>query len=61
MRILLVEDEKPLSAAIQKVLRQEKYLVDSVFNGTDGLEYIVSGDSGRNAAGNGRLYSSAGT
>lgn len=43
MRILLVEDEKPLSAAIQKVLRQENYLVDPVFNGTDGLEYIVSG------------------
>ena len=30
MRILLVEDEKPLSAAICKVLRRENYLVDPV-------------------------------
>lgn len=43
MRILLVEDEKPLSAAICKVLRQENYLVDPVYTGTDGLEYILSG------------------
>lgn len=42
MRILLVEDEKPLSAAICKMLRQENYLVDFVFNGTDALEYILS-------------------
>lgn len=41
MRILLVEDEKPLSAAIQKVLRQENYLVDVVYTGTDGLEYSL--------------------
>lgn len=43
MRILLVEDEKPLSAAICKVLRRENYLVDPVYTGTDGLEYILSG------------------
>jgi len=43
MRILLVEDEKPLSAAICKVLRQENYLVDPVYTGTDGLEYLLSG------------------
>lgn len=43
MRILLIEDEKPLSAAICKVLRQENYLVDPVYTGTDGLEYILSG------------------
>lgn len=42
MRILLVEDEKPLSVAICKMLRQENYLVDFVFNGTDALEYILS-------------------
>ena len=43
MRILLVEDEKPLSAAICKVLRRENYLVDPVYTGTDGLEYTLSG------------------
>lgn len=43
MRILLVEDEKPLSAAICKVLRRENYLVDPVYTGTDGLEYLLSG------------------
>lgn len=42
MRILLVEDEKPLSVAICKMLRQGNYLVDFVFNGTDALEYILS-------------------
>lgn len=42
MRILLVEDEKPLSVAICKMLRQENYLVDFVFNGPDALEYILS-------------------
>lgn len=42
MRILLVEDERPLSAAICKMLRQENNLVDFVFNGTDALEYILS-------------------
>ena len=42
MRILLVEDEKPLSVAICKMVRQENYLVDFVFNGTDALEYILS-------------------
>lgn len=43
MRILLVEDEKPLSAAIEKMLKQEKFLVDPVYTGTDGLEYGLSG------------------
>lgn len=43
MRILLVEDEKPLSAAIRKMLEQENYVVDPVYTGKDGLEYILSG------------------
>lgn len=43
MRILLVEDEKPLSAAIRKMLEQENFVVDPVYTGTDGLEYILSG------------------
>lgn len=39
MRILLVEDEKGLSAALQKLLRQERYEVDAVYTGTDGLDW----------------------
>ncbi|MBR6029041.1 MAG: response regulator transcription factor [Clostridia bacterium] len=38
MRILLVEDEKALSAAVCKVLRQEKYEVDPAYTGPDGLD-----------------------
>ena len=43
MRILLVEDEKPLSCAIRKMLEQEHFAVDPVYTGPDGLEYILSG------------------
>ena len=43
MRILLVEDEKPLSSAIRKMLEQENFVVDPVYTGTDGLEYSLSG------------------
>ena len=39
MRILLIEDEKPLSAAICKLLTQEHFAVDPVYNGIDGLDY----------------------
>lgn len=35
MRILLVEDEPDLGAAIQRVLRREKYIVDWVQDGTE--------------------------
>ena len=42
MRILLVEDEKYLSAAICKMLRQEHFEADAVYNGTDGLDYALS-------------------
>ena len=38
MRILLVEDEKKLSAAVCRVLEQEHYVVDAAYNGTDGLD-----------------------
>ena len=43
MRILLVEDEKSLSAAICKLLTQEHFSVDPVYNGPDGLDYAQSG------------------
>ena len=38
MRILLVEDEKRLSQAIVKLLQKERYEVDPVYTGTDGLD-----------------------
>ena len=42
MRILLVEDEKNLSQAIEYILKKNKYIVDTVFNGEDGLDYALS-------------------
>jgi DNA-binding response OmpR family regulator len=40
MRILLVEDEPDLGAAIQKSLSREKYIVDWVLNGTEAWNYL---------------------
>ena len=42
MRILLVEDEKQLSEALGAILEKNKYIVDRVFDGEDGLDYILS-------------------
>jgi DNA-binding response OmpR family regulator len=42
MRVLLVEDEPDLGAAIQRILHQEKYIVDWVQNGTDAWSYLDS-------------------
>ena len=42
MRILLVEDEKRLSAAVTALLRKERYEVDAVYTGTDGLDYALT-------------------
>lgn len=39
MRLLLVEDEKQLSEALQQILIKNNYSVDAVFNGEDGLDY----------------------
>lgn len=43
MRILLVEDEKPLSSAICQMLAKDQFTVDPVYTGTDGLDYALSG------------------
>ncbi len=43
MRILLVEDEKNLSAALCRLLSQERFVVDPVYTGPDGLDYALSG------------------
>ena len=43
MRILLVEDEKSLSAALCRLLQQERFIVDPVYTGPDGLDFALSG------------------
>lgn len=42
MKILLIEDEKKLSEAITYILKKNKYIVDAVFDGIDGLDYALS-------------------
>lgn len=39
MRLLLVEDEIQLSEALKQILIKNKYSVDAVFDGEDGLNY----------------------
>ncbi|WP_461205604.1 response regulator transcription factor [Clostridium sp. DL1XJH146] len=43
MRILLVEDERSLSDIVMELLKKDKYIVDAVYDGEDGLEYGLSG------------------
>ena len=40
---LLVEDEKQLSEALQQILIKNKYTVDAVYNGDEGLDYALTG------------------
>ena len=42
MRILVVEDDKKINDIIVKTLKQEKYGVDSCFDGEEALDYIFS-------------------
>ena len=42
MRILIVEDEKPLSKILTEILKKNNYIVDAVYDGIDGLEYAIS-------------------
>ena len=42
MKILIVEDEEQLSEALGAILEKNNYFVDRVFNGEDGLDYILS-------------------
>lgn len=44
MKLLLAEDESALNEAITDILTYHKYLVDSVFDGADALEYARLGD-----------------
>lgn len=42
MRLLLVEDEKQLSEALKQILIKNKYIVDAVYSGDDGLDYALT-------------------
>ena len=44
MRVLLVEDERTLSAAICKLLEKERITADPVYNGNDGLDWALSAE-----------------
>ncbi len=43
MRILIVEDEVHLVSALSEIISKKNYIVDSVTNGQDGLDYALSG------------------
>lgn len=42
MKILLVEDERQLAEALMEILKKNKYMVDGVYNGEDGLDYALT-------------------
>ena len=42
MKLLIIEDDKDLSSALQRVLKIEKYDVDAAYDGIEGLDYINS-------------------
>lgn len=44
MRLLLCEDERSLSRAIETILKRNNYSVDAVYNGKDALDYISVGN-----------------
>ena len=44
MRLLLCEDERSLSRAVEAILRKNNYSVDAVYDGRDALDYIVNGN-----------------
>ena len=43
MRVLIVEDEVRLAEALGQIMSEQKYAVDVVYTGTDGLGYALSG------------------
>lgn len=44
MRILLAEDERSLARALVKILENNNYTAEAVYNGQDALDYLESGD-----------------
>ena len=43
MQVLVVEDEKRLAAALEAILKEQKYMVDMAYDGRDGFDMGVSG------------------
>ena len=43
MKVLIVEDEKRLAQALGQIMEEQKYSVDIVYDGEDGLDYALSG------------------
>lgn len=43
LHILVIEDNVRLNDAITEILKTQKYMVDSVYDGRDGYDYAVSG------------------
>lgn len=44
MRILIAEDENEIAKALKVILERNKYAVDTVDNGADALDFILSGN-----------------
>ncbi len=44
MKLLYAEDERALSEAVTDILTYHKYIVDSVYDGQDALDYALTGD-----------------
>ncbi len=44
MRLLLAEDERELSAALQAVLKRNHYEVDAVYDGQEAYDYLQAGN-----------------
>ena len=44
MRVLLVEDDRKLSAAVCRLLEKERITVDPVYNGNDGLDWALGSE-----------------
>lgn len=43
MRVLIVEDEKRLAAALSQIMIEQKYMTDVVHDGESGLDYALAG------------------
>lgn len=41
MKVLIVEDEKRLAQALGQIMEEQKYSVDIVYDGEDGLDYAA--------------------
>ena len=45
MKLLYAEDEIAMSEAVTEILKHKNYVVDSVYDGEEALDYILSGES----------------